>query len=125
MNKTHPWLRLHRVVHCAVFLAGVAWWARAETTATSEEAVLCARALNSQGNTALLQQQLAKARRGENIVVGVIGGSITQGAAASTPEKRYGNLIASWWREKFPGTTVKFVNAGIGATGSDYGALRV
>ena len=32
--------------------------------------------------------------------------------------------MAGWWRETFPRATVKFVNAGIGATGSDYGALR-
>jgi lysophospholipase L1-like esterase len=90
-----------------------------------DETVLCGRALVSQGDPGRLQRLLARARRGENIVVGVIGGSITQGAVTSTAEKRYGNLVAAWWREKFPRITVTFVNAGIGATGSDYGALRV
>ena len=47
-----------------------------------------------------------------------------RGASASTPELRYGNRVAAWWRQKFPKRQVKFVNAGIGATGSDYGALR-
>ena len=92
--------------------------------APADEAALCARSLVSEGDSGRLQHQLAKARRGGEIVVGVIGGSITQGAAASTPEKRYGNLVAAWWRERFPKTKVNFVNAGIGATGSDYGALR-
>jgi lysophospholipase L1-like esterase len=101
-------------------------WAADSATNTplADEATLCARALVSEGDLGRLQHQLAKARRGSNVVVGVIGGSITQGAAASTPEKRYGNLVADWWRATFPGVTVKLVNAGIGATGSDYGALR-
>jgi lysophospholipase L1-like esterase len=89
-----------------------------------DEAVLSRRSLLSEGNTARLQQVLAKGRRGEPVTIGVIGGSITQGAAASKPENRYGNRVAAWWREQFPKAEVKFVNAGIGATGSDYGALR-
>jgi lysophospholipase L1-like esterase len=66
----------------------------------------------------------AKARRGETVTVGVIGGSITQGAGASQPERRYGDLVAAWWRKTFTKTKIEYVNAGIGATGSDYGALR-
>ncbi len=31
--------------------------------------------------------------------------------------------MAQWWRQKFPKSKVDFVNAGIGATGSNYGAL--
>ena len=33
--------------------------------------------------------------------------------------------MAAWWRQTFPKASIRFVNAGIGATGSDYGALRV
>ena len=58
------------------------------------------------------------------MTVAVIGGSITQGAKASSAEHRYGELVAQSWREKFPAALIKFVNAGIGATGSDYGAMR-
>ena len=67
---------------------------------------------------------MAKAREGRSVTVAVIGGSITQGAKATKPEKRYGNLVADWWRQKFPRAKVEFVNAGIGATGSNFGALR-
>lgn len=91
---------------------------------TTNDFALCARAMVDLGDTARLQQVLAKASRGEKVTVAVIGGSITQGAAASQPEKRYGNLVAAWWREQFPKAKIDFVNAGIGATGSDYGALR-
>jgi len=89
-----------------------------------DEAAIFARSLVTAGDTARLQHALAKARRGEQVLVSVIGGSITQGAAASKPENRYGDLIAAWWRQTFPNAKVEFVNAGIGATGSNYGALR-
>ena len=90
----------------------------------TDDAALCAQSLVSPGDTARLQRVLAKARRGESVTVAVIGGSITQGASATKPERRYGNLVAAWWRQQFPKAKIKFVNAGIGATGSDYGALR-
>jgi lysophospholipase L1-like esterase len=89
-----------------------------------QDRALALKSLVSPGDTARLQQILAKARRGDPVVVGVIGGSITAGAAASAPEKRYGDLLAKWFRDLFPGLQVEFVNAGIGATGSNYGALR-
>ena len=85
---------------------------------------LASRSMLSEGDTVRLQRVMAKARRGGTVTIGVIGGSITQGAAASKPENRYGNRVAAWWREKFPKASVQFVNAGIGATGSNYGALR-
>jgi len=88
------------------------------------EANLFSRSLVSTGHLARLERALAKARRGEAVTVGVIGGSITAGAGASLPERRYGDRVAAWWRQTFPKATVRFVNAGIGATGSDYGALR-
>jgi lysophospholipase L1-like esterase len=84
-----------------------------------------ARSLVSKSDTVRLQRVLARARAGEPITVGVIGGSITQGAKASKPELKYGNQVAQWWRTNFPQSKVEFVNAGIGATGSNYGALRV
>ncbi|HSH93005.1 MAG TPA: SGNH/GDSL hydrolase family protein [Roseimicrobium sp.] len=82
------------------------------------------RSVVNTGDTRRLERVIAKAERGEKIVVGVIGGSVTQGAKASTREKNYGSVMASWWRTQFPKSTVELVNAGIGATGSNYGALR-
>ena len=110
-----------------LILLSLAWMAVGNSVlrqALPDESALAARSLLSEGDTARLQGALAKARRGEAVTIGVIGGSITQGAAASTPENRYGNRVAAWWRENFPEATVKLVNAGIGATGSSYGALR-
>jgi lysophospholipase L1-like esterase len=93
--------------------------------AEPEEPGMFARSVVSAGDTTRLQQVFTKARRGEAITVGVIGGSITEGAKASQPEKCYGQRVAAWWRKTFPQAQVQFVNAGIGATGSDFGALRV
>lgn len=90
----------------------------------SLESSVVERSLVSAGDTTRLEHVLAKARRGEPIVVGVIGGSITAGARASRVDRRWGDLVAKWWRERFPKTDVQFVNAGIGATGSDIGAHR-
>ncbi len=97
---------------------------RAAESESADDGALCVRALVSEGDTARVQRVLVKARRGEAITVGVIGGSITQGALASRPENRYGALIAGWLRASFPKAVVNLVNAGIGATGSNYGALR-
>lgn len=90
----------------------------------AEDTALVTRSLVSTGDASRLQQVLAKAARGEKLVVGVIGGSITAGAKASKPELNYGSLIARWWRETFPTAGIEFVNAGIGATGTSYACLR-
>lgn len=93
------------------------------------DAAIFARSLVSMGDTARLQHVLAKARRGEAITVAVIGGSITAGASASKEENRWGNRVAQWWRvwatkNGRPTEQVKFINAGIGATGSNIAAHR-
>ncbi len=90
-----------------------------------DEAAILKRSLVDMGNTARLQHVLAKARRGEPVVVGVIGGSITAGAMASKPELSWGNLAAKWWTDTFPQAKITFVNAGIGATCSDLGTHRL
>lgn len=92
---------------------------------TGSEMEMIQRSVVQCGDTARLQAVLAKARRGDPVTLGVLGGSITQGASATTEENRYGNRVATWWRNTFPQTRIEFVNAGIGATGSDIGAHRV
>ena len=76
------------------------------------------------GNTARLQRVLAKAQRGEPVTLGVIGGSITVGAGASGWMNSYGPLITKWWQKTFPQSKITLVGAGVGGTGSMYGALR-
>lgn len=83
-----------------------------------------ARAITSPGDPARLQRLFRAAAQGGQYTVGVIGGSITAGACASTQETRYGAYVLDWCREHFPKAEWSFVNAGIGATGTNYGCLR-
>jgi lysophospholipase L1-like esterase len=76
-------------------------------------------------DTARIYNAMAKARRGEPVTIGVIGGSITAGSLASTEEKRWANIVTNWWRTQFPSSAVSLTNAGIGATGSDIGTFRI
>jgi hypothetical protein len=85
---------------------------------------IVARSQLSTGDLARLSNVLAKARRGEPITLGVIGGSITVGAFATTAQNSYSGRLLAWWRERFPRCDVRMVNAGLGGTGSMYGALR-
>ncbi|SHL17069.1 Lysophospholipase L1 [Bradyrhizobium lablabi] len=78
----------------------------------------------SAGDPGRLMNVFAKAYRGEPITLGVIGGSITVGAFATTKENSYAGRLLTWWRQQFPRCEVRMVNAGVGGTGSMYGALR-
>jgi lysophospholipase L1-like esterase len=85
---------------------------------------IVARSQLATGDLGRLARVFAKARRGEPIRLGVIGGSITVGAIASSPASSYSGLLLAWWRERFPKCEIDLINAGIGGTGSMYGALR-
>ncbi len=105
-------------------MAGFLHCAAASETFPKLEANVIERALVDGGDNARLHKAMAKARRGESVTLAVIGGSITKGAGASKPENRWASLVQEWWKAKFPKSETKFVNAGIGATGSDYGVFR-
>lgn len=83
------------------------------------------RSVVDKGDFSRLHIALRKASRGEPVTIAAIGGSITAGASATSEQNRWANRAAAWWREKYPQTDVRFINAGIGATGSDIGAHRV
>lgn len=83
------------------------------------------RAIMSEGNVLRLANAMKKARNGEEVTVGVIGGSITQGSLASSSESCYASLFNNWWVTKFPNAKINFVNAGIGGTNSYLGVHRV
>lgn len=84
------------------------------------------RGIVSQGDESRLAAVMAKARRGEEICVAAIGGSITAGGLQTKdPKNRYIARVADWFTKTFPKARVRFVNAGIGGTNSLYGAMRV
>lgn len=64
----------------------------------------------------------AKIATGEPLVYGAIGGSITEGASAKSPWRRYASRFARWLDAKAP---CELVNAGIGASNSLFGSFRV
>lgn len=78
----------------------------------------------NRGNQGRIKGAMEKAGRGERITIGYLGGSITRGSVASTPEKCYAYLSHLWWKEQFPQTQVVYCNAGIGATTSQFGVAR-
>lgn len=79
----------------------------------------------NRGNQMRLKNVMLRARRGESVAIGYLGGSITMGSVATAPERCYAYLSCQWWRETFPQTKVEYYNAGIGATTSQFGVARV
>ncbi len=78
-----------------------------------------------EGDLTRLAKVMRKAEAGEEITVGVIGGSITEKYSASSYDKCYASYVQMWWEERFPDTKVNFINAGIGGTTSYLGVHRV
>lgn len=62
-----------------------------------------------------------------NVRIAFLGGSITEGAGASSADKRWTDIIANELAEKFAenGKTVEALNAGFGGTPSDFGLFRL
>ncbi len=78
------------------------------------------------GDRTRLANVMKKAKGGQGITIGVIGGSITQGTGASGSTENYAYYNMAWWFKTFPTAAAYFntVNAGIGATGSYIGVHR-
>jgi len=76
-------------------------------------------------DTARIFNVMDKARRGEPITIGVIGGSITAGYAASAENKKWANLMTDWWKITFRSSKVTLINAGFGGTGTAIADFRV
>lgn len=75
-------------------------------------------------NITRLKNLMKRAANGESLVIGFLGGSITQGSLSSTPETCYAYLVYEWWKKSFPNAAFSFVNGGIGGTTSHYGGAR-
>lgn len=71
-----------------------------------------------------LKNLMNRAANGESLVIGFLGGSITQGSLSSTPKTCYAYLVYEWWKKSFPNAAFSFVNGGIGGTTSHYGGAR-
>ena len=71
-----------------------------------------------------LKNLMKRAANGESLVIGFLGGSITQGSLSSTPKTCYAYLVYEWWKKSFPNAPFSIVNGGIGGTTSHYGGAR-
>ena len=72
-----------------------------------------------------IRRFMNRAAAGEDLVVAFFGGSITQGSLASSEEKCYAHIFFEMLSERYPRANFTYVNAGIGGTGSYYGAMRL
>ena len=81
-------------------------------------------AVSNRGNQSRLKQVFRRAQKGEKLTLGFIGGSITQGSLASRPELCYAYHVYDWWCKRFPNAEFAYVNAGIGATDSQFACAR-
>ncbi|MGN1145025.1 MAG: SGNH/GDSL hydrolase family protein, partial [Acetatifactor sp.] len=84
------------------------------------------RSLMQTGNNYRLKRVIDKAKRGEEVTIAFIGGSITQGAGA-IPINTKSYAYQTW--EKFKktfgcGDNVKLIKAGVGGTPSELGMVR-
>lgn len=78
-----------------------------------------------EGDLTRLAAVMRRAEQGEEIVIGVIGGSITEQYSASSYAKCYAYLVQKAWEKRFPNAKISLVNAGVGGTNSYLGVHRV
>ena len=83
------------------------------------------KSLVNKGDVSRIVKLIEKAKKGEDITITFLGGSITQGCNSTVYEKCYVELTYNWFKEKFNNANVKHINAGVGATGSLIGVHRV
>lgn len=85
---------------------------------------VCDRGIVNAGNLYRFGRVMTRAENAERLKIGFLGGSITQGSLASTPQSCYAYLVYRWWQERFPQAQFEYINAGIGATTSQFGVAR-
>ena len=86
---------------------------------------LIERSIVNLGNLDKIKEVMDRAKHGQDITIGFIGGSITMGSVSSTPKTCYAYHVYSWWKTTFPESKVHYVNGGIGGTTSYFGVARV
>ena len=71
-----------------------------------------------------LKNLMRRAAAGEELTIGFLGGSITQGSLATEHKNTYAYRVFTWWKETFPNAEFHYVNGGIGGTTSHFGVAR-
>lgn len=65
----------------------------------SDVAIRWENGIANRGNLARLKQLMHRAKNGEKITLGFLGGSITQGSLATRPEFCYAYRVFEWWKK--------------------------
>ena len=95
-------------------------------TSSAAYKAMIQKSLMQVGNAARLQKMAGKAKRGEDVTIAYIGGSITQGAGA-TPINTMCYAYQSFLKLKKllgDGENIHYIKAGVGGTPSELGMLR-
>ncbi|MCM1056541.1 MAG: SGNH/GDSL hydrolase family protein [Firmicutes bacterium] len=82
-------------------------------------------AVANRGDQGRIKSVFERAKQGEKLTLGFLGGSITQGSLATDPKFCYAYRVYEWWCRTFPNAEFVYLNAGIGATDSQFGCARV
>lgn len=77
-----------------------------------------------QGNQRRIRELMNRCKQGEDLTIGFLGGSITQGSVASESTLCYAYRTFQWFQNSFHEAKFTYVNAGIGGTTSHFGAGR-
>ena len=79
------------------------------------------RSIGYAGSGNRIREKLTKASNGENIKIGVLGGSISTGHALGDKDNEsYHSIIFNWFTKKFPNGRHELINGAAPATGSSY-----
>ncbi|WP_224721571.1 SGNH/GDSL hydrolase family protein [Paenibacillus vietnamensis] len=95
---------------------------------SNEYGEMIAKSLLCKGNNKRLKAAIEKAKRGEDVTIAYIGGSITQGAGAKPLHtKCYAYKSYSLFKDMFgkeDGSNIHFIKGGVGGTPSELGIVR-
>lgn len=80
--------------------------------------------LTSAGSNGRLEKVLERMKNGEEVNVGFIGGSVTEGANATKVSESYADQTVANLQKLYPNSKINYVDAGLGGTPSALGIMR-
>lgn len=78
----------------------------------------------STGNNGRLEKVIEKIKNGEDVTIAMIGGSVTEGAGATSFAESYGEQFIFNLHDAYPNSHIHYYNAGLGGTPSTLGLMR-
>lgn len=78
----------------------------------------------STGTNGRLEKVVEKIKNGEDVYISMIGGSVTEGAGATTFAEAYGEQFIFSLQDTYSGSAIHYYNAGLGGTPSTLGLMR-